>query len=498
MNCVSESSRVGCGWRIPLAAALLLGGSWISTAVATTVTGLPDFTKLVEQNSPAVVNISTRQKVGQSLSREMLQMLPEGMEGTPWNDLFKRFFNDRGPRNSPEDEGGGEEDREGQSLGSGFIIDHDGYVLTNNHVVDKADAVLVRLSDRREFEAKVVGVDPQTDIALLKIDADHLPVVKIGDSTKLKVGEWVMAIGTPFGFDHSVSAGVVSALGRSLPSENYVPFIQTDVAINPGNSGGPLFNLDGEVVGINSQIYSRTGGFMGLSFAIPMDVAQDVVRQLKESGSVSRGWLGVLIQDVTRELAESFKMDRPHGALVAQVLENSPALAAGIEVGDVIVQFNGTAIEHSSELPPLVGKSRVGKPSDLVILRNGQEKRLQVAIGQLPDEEKLSERRGSPKSPAKSSEGNFERIGLVVVEPTAEQRKAFQVEKGGVLVKSATGVAAAAGLRSGDLMTQFNNRPLDGVKALAELVDRAEAGRSVPILVLRSSGPRFLALKMPN
>ncbi|MCW8888628.1 MAG: trypsin-like peptidase domain-containing protein, partial [Gammaproteobacteria bacterium] len=274
---------------------------------------LPDFTELVAENSPAVVNISTLQKqkrVGSIKIPDNIP-LPELPEGNPFEDLLKKYFG------HPDIGNGEQPDSEAQSLGSGFIIDEDGYILTNNHVVDDAEEIIVRLSDRRELQAKVVGTDKQSDIALLKIDADHLPVVKLGKSEDLKVGEWVMAIGSPFGFDHSVSVGVVSALGRSLPSENYVPYIQTDVAINPGNSGGPLFNLDGEVVGINSQIYSRTGGFMGLSFAIPVSVALDVAKQLKEQGHVTRGWLGVLIQDVTRELAESFGMDRPEGALIA-------------------------------------------------------------------------------------------------------------------------------------------------------------------------------------
>ncbi|MFT6624533.1 MAG: serine protease Do, partial [Cycloclasticus sp.] len=291
---------------------------------------LPDFTALVEANSNAVVNISTTQK-----SPQLQSFLPpdfEIPENAPYGDLLKHFFGERGaiPRQ-----------RDSHSLGSGFIISRDGFLLTNHHVVKDADEIIVRLQDRRELKATLVGSDERTDVALLKVEANDLPVVKFGSSEALKVGEWVFAIGSPFGFDSSVTAGIVSAKGRSLPQENYVPFIQTDVAINPGNSGGPLFNLNGEVVGINSQIYSRSGGFMGLSFAIPIDVALNVSNQLKESGHVVRGWLGVRIQDVTRELAESFDMKKPHGALVAQVLPDSPAEKAGIKVGDVIVSFNG-------------------------------------------------------------------------------------------------------------------------------------------------------------
>ena len=281
-------------------------------ASAAQARALPDFTGLVEQNSPAVVNISTTQKVRSPHPGSSGQDRPDLPEGTPFDDFFRRFFGNPDEGNVP--------DFDAKSLGSGFIISPDGYILTNSHVIDDADKIVVRLSDRREFEAKVIGSDKRSDVALLKINASSLPVVKVGDSDKLKAGEWVLAIGSPFGFDHSVTAGIVSAKGRNLPSENYVPFIQTDVAINPGNSGGPLFNMDGEVVGINSQIYSRTGGFMGLSFAIPINTTMNVVTQLKTKGYVSRGWLGILIQDVTQELAESFNMKKPTGALVARVL----------------------------------------------------------------------------------------------------------------------------------------------------------------------------------
>lgn len=295
------------------------------------------------------MNISTKQKVQTRSTRGLPHGLPmpELPENGPWNDLFRHFFGNPEGGFEPDDES------EARSLGSGFIIGSDGYILTNNHVVEKADEILVRLSDRRELVAKLIGTDKRSDLALLKIEASDLPVVKVGKDKEIKVGEWVMAIGSPFGFDHSVTVGVVSALGRSLPRESYVPFIQTDVAINPGNSGGPLFNLDGEVIGINSQIYSRTGGFMGLSFAIPMEVALDVVAQLKDKGYVARGWLGVLIQDVTRELAESFGMKQPAGALVAKVLKDGPAAKAGIKVGDVVLEFAGKAIHTSSDLPPV-------------------------------------------------------------------------------------------------------------------------------------------------
>ncbi len=445
---------------------------------------LPDFTRLVESYGPAVVNISTKQTTARQMLPPGLE-LPELPQGTPWDDLLRRFFG--------EGQGGGApQEREARSLGSGFIIDGDGYILTNNHVVEEADEIVVRLSDRRELIAELLGADKRSDIALLKVDASDLPVVKIGKSSEIKVGEWVMAIGTPFGFDHSVSVGVVSALGRSLPSENYVPFIQTDVAINPGNSGGPLFNLDGEVVGINSQIYSRTGGFMGLSFAIPIDVAMDVARQLKEQGHVTRGWLGVLIQDVTRELAESFGMDKPMGALVAQVLEDSPGEKGGIEVGDVILEYNGEEVQYSSELPPMVGRTRVGDSARVKVLRNGKEKILKIRIGELPAEEAISKN----DKPAKSS---ADRLGLSVTDLTAEQRKALEIEKGGVLVNEVvSGAAASAGIERGDVITRMDNKVVENSKQFKALVEKLPAAKSVPVLVIRRSGPIFLALKVPE
>ncbi|MDX1811833.1 MAG: Do family serine endopeptidase, partial [Gammaproteobacteria bacterium] len=314
-----------------------------SSVSASNSRGLPDFTDLVEKYGPAVVNISTIQNNSNHVKDEIKRRMPDLPEGSPFNDWFKHFFDDDGG------EGGGGfngESPKAQSLGSGFIISNDGYILTNNHVIEDAEKIVVRLSDRRELDAELVGKDKRSDLAVLRIKADHLPVVKLGDSSKLKPGEWVLAIGSPFGFDYSVTAGIVSAKGRSLPRENYVPFIQTDVAINPGNSGGPLFNLDGQVVGINSQIYSRTGGYMGVSFAIPINVAMIVADQLKKNGEVKRGWLGVLIQDVTRDLAESFNMDKPHGALVARVLPDSPAEAAGFQAGDIVVEFNHQEMDH--------------------------------------------------------------------------------------------------------------------------------------------------------
>jgi serine protease Do len=356
--------------------------------------------------------------------------------------------------------------------------------------VRDADTIIVRLNDRREFEAEAVGTDERSDMALLKVDATGLPEVKIGKSTDLKVGEWVLAIGSPFGFDHSVTAGIVSAKGRSLPSENYVPFIQTDVAINPGNSGGPLFNMDGEVVGINSQIYSRTGGFMGLSFAIPIEVAMDVVDQLKTKGHVVRGWLGVLIQDVTRELAESFGMKRPRGALVSSVLPDSPAAKAGFKVGDVIIEFNGEKIERSGELPPIVGRTRVGSTAPVKVLRDGKNKTLQVTIGELPTEEELAS--ATPGSTTVTEN----RLSVEVRDLTAEQKKQFNIDKGVYVQSVKKGPARSAGISRGDIILRINNIEISDVKQFRKVIDDLPANKSIPVLVQRRGGPIFLAMKI--
>ncbi|NOX92274.1 MAG: DegQ family serine endoprotease [Gammaproteobacteria bacterium] len=447
---------------------------------------LPDFTELVEKHSAAVVNISTTQKIKHPKISRMPRGMPEQIPEGPFGDLFRHFFGEQGRGFGGSE---GMEPREAKSLGSGFIISEDGYVMTNHHVVKDATEILVRLSDRRELVAEVIGSDARSDIALLKVDADSLPVVKIGDSGHLKVGEWVLAIGSPFGFDHSVTAGIVSAKGRSLPRENYVPFIQTDVAINPGNSGGPLFDLDGSVVGINSQIYSRTGGFMGLSFAIPIDMAMQVVAQLKDGGKVARGWLGVLIQDVTRELAESFGMDKPRGALVAKVLKDSPAEKAGLEVGDIITRFNGKPVVRSSNLPPLVGISPVGKKVKVEILRKGNVKTLKVTLGELPDDD--IQVAGEP------STTNETRLNITVMDLTAEQRKKLEIKEGGVIVqKIQAGPARKAGVRRGDVILMINNVDVKDAKHFAGISADLPVDKSLPLLVQRRGGPVFLALKI--
>jgi serine protease Do len=448
---------------------------------------LEGFADLIKSVSPSVVNISTTQKVHSGLPK-----LPEGFEipqlpeGSPFGELFKHFF-------EQEQEQGDEPDyRDAKSLGSGFIISSDGYVLTNYHVVDGADEIIVRLSDRRELKAEIIGEDQRSDIALLKINASNLPVAKIGESHDLRVGDWVLAIGSPFGFDHSATAGIVSAKGRSLPRENYVPFIQTDVAINPGNSGGPLFNQDGEVVGVNSQIYSRTGGYMGLSFSIPIEVAMDVVGQLKTNGKVSRGWLGVLIQDVTPELAESFGMHKPRGALVARVLPDSPAQSAGIKVGDVIVKFNGVEVTNSSGLPPIVGSTKVGVKIPVEVVRDARDMVIQVTLGELPEDTNEKAQVDQP------SVEKTNRIGLSVSALTDEQMSEQNVTSGVLVTHVVSGAASRAGVRKGDIILSLDGHMIKSTSQFADLVDALEAGKSVAVLVQRNGSPTFLAIKVPE
>ncbi len=452
------------------------------TATAGAVS-LPDFTPLVEQNSAAVVNISTT--VSASSGQGQQFNLPDLPKDSPFHDFFKKFFEQMPEGSSPY--------QQRSSLGSGFIISADGYVISNYHVVKDSDEIIVRLNDRREYRAEVVGADERSDIALLKIDGENLPVVKIGDSSKLKVGEWVLAIGTPFGFDHSVTAGIVSAIGRSLPNENYVPFIQTDVAINPGNSGGPLFNLDGEVVGVNSQIYSRTGGFMGLSFAVPINVTMDVYRQLRDEGYVSRGWLGVLIQDVNAELAESFGMSKPRGALVAKVLEDSPAARAGFEVGDIVTGFNNEAIHYSSDLPPMVGISKVGETVPVDIIRHGKQKTLRVTIAKLPDEDPKQASTGQANDPTATNP-----LKVSVADISDEQRQAMELDDDhGVLVeKTGPGPARDAGVRQGDIIMMINNNRISDKAMFDSVVNDLPVDKSIPVLIQRRGSPIFLALKL--
>ncbi len=448
---------------------------------------LPDFTELVKVNGVAVVNISTTQKAPVEVADAPKQQpMPEGMP-PEMEELFKHFFNN--PDGGNGGNGGGSGDT--QSLGSGFIISKDGYILTNHHVVKDADEIIVKFSDRRELVAKLIGSDARTDVAVLKVEATDLPVVTIGDPGKLQVGEWVLAIGSPFGFEQSVTAGIVSAKGRSLPGGNYVPFIQTDVAINPGNSGGPLFNLDGKVVGINSQIYSRSGGFMGLSFSIPMDVVMNVVEQIKKTGKAAHGWLGVQIQDVTRELAESFGMKKPLGALVSKVIPGSPAEKAGLQIGDIITEFNGQLIEKSGDLPPMVGMTPINDKATLKVLRQGDEKTINFSVGLLPEQiDKVADTKNEKAKPTN-------RLGVSVTDLTAEEREVLQVIKGGVLVQNVgKGAAKNAGIQPGDVILRISNEVILDVAGFEKIIKSLPAGKSVALLIQRRGSPAFLALKI--
>ncbi len=447
---------------------------------------LPDFTELVEDNSGAVVNISTTTAPSRSgggfpgmpFDERQLEQLPE---------FFQHFF--RGPQ-SPFGGPGGAQPR--RSMGSGFIVSKDGYVLTNNHVIEGADEIIVRLSDRRELPATLVGTDPRSDMAVLKIDdGDDLPVVKVGRSRDLKVGEWVFAIGSPFGFDYTVTAGIVSAVGRSLPSENYVPFIQTDVAINPGNSGGPLFNMDGEVVGINSQIYTRSGGFMGVSFAIPIDDAMNVFRQIRDKGTVARGWLGVLIQEVNRDLAESFGLRRPRGALIAEVMDGSPAEAAGLQAGDIVLEYDGDEVQLSSELPPMVGRTPVGETATLTVLRGGREIEVEVEIGRLPEDGEVA----SGTAPGGPGGSAAEPLGMTVEPLPAKLADSLGIAGGVVVTGISRGPAFEAGIRPRDVITEINRQPVrsldDFRKAVASLPD----DRAVSVRIVRQGRALYLVMK---
>ena len=440
---------------------------------------LPDFTELVEKQGPAVVNISTTQSVRSAA----FPQIPQLQEDDPFYEFFRRFIPNPGPR-----------EFQSQSLGSGFIISTDGYILTNAHVVEAAEEITVKLNDKREFKAKAIGADRRTDVALIKIEGTGLPVVRFGDPNRLKVGEWVVAIGSPFGFENSVTAGIVSAKGRSLPQENFVPFIQTDVAVNPGNSGGPLFNLRGEVVGINSQIYSRTGGFMGLSFAIPIDVANDIAQQLRTVGKVTRGRIGVVIQPITRELAESFGLSKPAGALVNSVEKGGPAEKAGIDAGDVILRFDGKVVNASEDLPRLVGATRPGSKVTVQVWRGKTPRDLQLVVAEMQDDRatrqsKRGERGGKPPAAAPSQHG------LALAELPDAKRKELKLEHG-VLVESAQGPAARAGIRAGDVIMAVNNQDVKSVDQFKDLMGQLDKGRIVALLVRRGANSLYVPFRV--
>jgi serine protease Do len=468
--------------QIPTAVSTATAATSVATGVAAPVANpmasslpLNGFTQLVNDYGPAVVNVSVQGTV-----KTRAQQMPE-MDDLPdeLRDFFKGFRGRGGPRGNQAPA-----PTPMRGLGSGFIVSGDGYILTNAHVVDGADQVTVRLTDRREFTAKVVGTDKQTDIALLKIDAKNLPIVKLGDSRKANVGEWVVAIGSPFGFENSVSAGIVSAKSRSLPDSNYVPFIQTDVAVNPGNSGGPLFNLAGEVIGINSQIYSRTGSFSGISFAIPVEVALNVKDQLLKHGKVTRGRLGVTVQEVNASLASSFGLDRPHGALVASVDAASPAEKGGVQVGDIIIGFNGAPIEHSSELPMLVADA-AGKNVKIDVWRKGGKHTLTVAASE-GKEEKVAQNDDSSSAPKG-------RLG-VAVRPLTQEERGENNGRGGLVVEQVGGAAQRAGVQPGDVVLALNGTPVATPEQLREQV--AKSGRTAALLIQRENRQLFVPIEL--
>ncbi|MEO0443484.1 MAG: DegQ family serine endoprotease [Pseudomonadota bacterium] len=435
---------------------------------------LPEFTDLIDAKSSAVVKITTLTKGSANRQGNQQFEMPENVP-----EIFRHFFD---PRQAPR--------RDAQSMGSGFFISSDGYVLTNNHVVEGATEITVRLIDRREYSAEIVGLDPQSDLALLKIDQNNLPFLRLADSDSARVGEWVLAIGSPFGLDYSVSAGIISAIGRSIPADgrqNYVPFIQTDVAINPGNSGGPLFNLDGDVVGINSQIYTRSGGSIGLSFAIPSNLAKDVVDQLRDTGSVQRGWLGVVIQDVDKDLALSFGLKKPQGALIAQMEPSGPAESSGLKVGDIVLEFNGRKIDTSSDLPYAVGPTRAGTTVPVDIMREGKKMTLDVTVGT----------RGKPADVASTSpiEDSDTRLGIVVENLTDQQKESLNIDSGVVIAQVAPDSPAAdAGIRPGDVLVQLGFDEITSIKDFKEIEKTLPANKPQPIRVIRRGSPLFRSI----
>lgn len=438
---------------------------------------LPDFTSLVEKYGGTVVNVSTTQMIQTSQAVPFIPGLPEG---DPFAELFRRFG---APNPMPREQ-------ETHSLGSGFFISADGYILTNAHVVDAADKITVRLTDKREFKAKVIGADRRTDVALIKIEATGLPKISQGDPSVLKVGEWVLAIGSPFGFDSSVTAGIVSGKGRSLQQENYVPFIQTDVAINPGNSGGPLFNMKGEVVGINSQIYSRSGGYMGLSFAIPIDVAMEVANQLRTSGKVTRGRMGVVIQEVTKELADSFGMHSTTGALISSVEKGGPADKAGIQPSDVILKFDGKVVGESRDLPRIVAATQPGNKVAVQLWRKGATKEVTLTVAEMPGDGRVAR-----SSKNDSSTEQIARLGVSVAELTEEQKKQLEIE-GGLLIEEVKNASIRAELQRGDIILALGNTPIISIEQLNSVLKSIPKGRNVALLIRRGDIASYIAIKL--
>ena len=445
--------------------------------------GAPDFREIVKKASPAVVNVRTTstQEAGQSGDE------PPDLSAIPpeLRDYFRHFFQvPPGAQEIPREPA--------QGLGSGFIISPDGYILTNAHVVEHADEVMVRLADHRELPAEIVGEDARTDVALLKIGASELPTLPVGDARNLEVGQWVVAIGSPFGLESTATAGIVSAVGRSLPGDTYVPFIQTDVAINPGNSGGPLLDTDGRVVGINSQIFSRTGGYMGLSFAVPIDLASHVASQLKDTGHVEHGWLGIQIQPVSQDLATAFGLDRPRGALVAGVTADSPADKAGIEAGDIVLGYDGRPIDQLGDLPALVGNTMPGHSAHLDVLRNGGKTEVVVEVGEL-DQSEVAQTEESSSDKVASA------LHMTVSNPTQTERHQLELPEGGVVVRSLEqGPAAQAGIREGDVIVSFNRTPVKDAEQFRTLVDSTTPGKPFALLLHRGEQILYVAVRVPS
>ena len=453
-------------------------------AFAAYAASLPNFVDLVEEQGKAVVNISTTQKSKSVIPGHGDLQMPEIPEDSPFHDFFEKFFGQipQTPDQQPSV----------RSLGSGFIISEDGYVLTSAHVVDNADEIIVRMTDRREMLAKVIGTDKRSDVALLKVNSKGLPYLKPGKPDELKVGEWVLAIGSPFGFENTATAGIISAKGRSLPNENYIPFIQSDVAINPGNSGGPLFNMAGEVVGINAQIYSRSGGYMGLAFSVPIDLAMQVADQLRNGGKVTRGWLGVTIQDVNRELAEALDMEKPFGALVSSILPDSPASKSDLQVQDVIIEYNGKPVRRSSDLPFYVGRTSVGTAAKIKVMRGGKTRMINVTIGQLPDSDMAS----LDTEEDHSEQTKTGMLGMIVRDLSKEEKAQLELEYGVLVEAIEEGSSAAnAGIKKGDIILMMNKKKIKNVKSYKSIANAMKKDKSAAVLVRRGKGSQFLVLR---
>ncbi|MDY6982152.1 MAG: Do family serine endopeptidase [Pseudomonadota bacterium] len=456
---------------------LLLLSMLLAPAPVLHAQALPDFTALVEQNAPAIVKVGT--------TREREELDAESRERV--EQMLRYFYGDRVPEDIPLPEPDGPE---AGATGSGFIIDSTGYIVTNHHVVEDADGITVTLYDQRELEAEVIGTDELSDLALLKVNANNLPTVRLGNSSDLKIGEWVLAMGSPFGLQYSVTAGIISYMGRALPtgSASYVSYIQTDVAINPGHSGGPLFNLAGEVIGINSQIFTNSGGSIGLSFAIPVDVAKNVVSQLQATGTVTRGYVGIGYENVSQALAEAFNLDTPHGALVNQVMPGEAGARAGIQIGDIIVAINGNQVRTGPDLPYFIGLLLPGTTVDVELVRNGEPLVLQMTLGS---------RSTTAISATETPEEEDSRTGLIVSAIDAEIRNELGIEHG-VLVEEATGAAAAAGLQPGDVVIALNNVELDTPEDLVVLEPTLPADRVLPVLVSRGNRQSFFTIELDD